>query len=241
MTVGSDDNLAENLVTPADTVAPETVAEYLERHPEFFRQRPELLAAMEPPDRYGSEDAVVDFQRFQIDRRNDELDELRNCAQEVIETSRTNMTIQTRTHAAVVAMMHAREFEQLARIVVDDLPLMLDVDVVSFGFEPAIPPVPALVSGHVRLLPMNTVDMIVGGDQDVSLYKDFMDDGTVFGAAASLVQSAACARIKPGVHMPAGMLALGSRGMVFQPGQGTELISFMARVVEACTMRVLER
>jgi len=241
MTRGGEDTLAEDIGAALEAMDPEAIARYLERHPEFFRQRPELLAGMEPPDRYGSENAVVDFQRFQIDRRNDELDELRNCAQEVIETSRTNMTVQTRTHAAVVAMMHTREFEQLARIVVDDLPLMLDVDVVSLGFEPSATPMPSMVSSNVRTLPADTVDIIVGGEQDVTLYKDFMDDGTVFGSAASLVQSAACARVRPGVRLPVGLLALGSRGLVFQPGQGTELISFLARVVEACMMRVMER
>lgn len=216
------------------------VADYLERHPDFFVDRPELFKAMQAPGRF-EDDGVVDFQRFQIDRHRSEIDELRNCAQEVIETSRSNLTIQTRTHAAVLAMLNARTFKQLTRIVVDDMPLLLDVDVVAFGFEPTGLALPELsASPDVRMLPEDTVDMTVGADHDAALYRDFMDDGTVFASAAGLVKSAACARLRPGLGLPPGLLALGSRGDTFRPGQGTELLSFLARITELCIRRLLE-
>ena len=60
------------------------------------------------------------------------------------------------------------------------------------------------------------------------------DDGKIFGEGAGLVHSAALARLRPGRHMSTGMLALGARNSAFQPSQGTELISFLARVLERC-------
>lgn len=216
------------------------VAEYLERHPDFFVHQPELFKAMQAPGRF-DEDTVVDFQRYQLERHRSEIDELRNCAQEVIETSRSNLTIQTRTHAAVLALLSARTFKQISRIVVEDMPLLLDVDVVAFGFEPTRLALPELsATPDVRILPQGTVDMTVGADHDAALYRDFMDDGTVFAGASGLVKSAACARLRPGLGLPPGLLALGSRGDTFRPGQGTELLSFLARIAELCIRRLME-
>ena len=215
----------------------EDVAVFMMRNPSFFSDHPELLDHIQLPDRFVV-GGVVDFQRYQLQRRESEIDELRTCAQDVIETSRTNMSIQTRTHAAVLAMLHAQTAPQLYRIIADDLPILLDIDVCAVGFEPAENANVAVLSEHLRTLPPGTVDEVVGADQDVQLYREFWDDGTVFGSAAGLVKSAALARIKPGMAMPSGIIALGSRDGTFRPGQGTELFSFLARIVEACVMRL---
>ena len=241
-TMGEGKTAAEPPVDEAAEAEAEAaeVAEYLERHPDFFVHRPELFKAMQAPGRF-EDDHVVDFQQFQIERHRTEIDELRNCAQEVIETSRSNLTIQTRTHAAVLALLSARTFKQVSRIVIEDMPLLLDVDVVAFGFEPTGLNLPELsATPDVRVLPQGTVDMTVGADHDTALYRDFMDDGTVFAAASSLVKSAACARLRPGLGLPPGLLALGSRGDTFRPGQGTELLSFLARITELCIRRLME-
>lgn len=215
----------------------EDVAEFLIQNPTFFGEYPDVLDCIEIPDRFVA-GGVVDFQRYQLQRRENEIDDLRTCAQDVIETSRSNMSIQTRTHAAVLALLHATNLQQLYRILSDDLPILLDVDVAAVGFEPAETANVATLSEHLRTLPPGTVDAIIGVDQDVQLYREFWDDGTVFGGAAGLVKSAAISRIKPSLSMPNGLIALGTRGNTFAPGQGTELFSFLARVVEASVMRL---
>jgi len=56
---------------------------------------------------------------------------------------------------------------------------------------------------------------------------------TIFGSAASLVRSDALLRLKISPAAPAGLLALGSRKENrFHPGQGTELLGFLARALE---------
>lgn len=212
------------------------VALYLMRNPQFFLDHPDVLDFVNLPERFTG--GVVDFQRYQLQRRESEIDELRTCAQDVIETSRTNMSVQTRTHASVLAIMHAATLQQLFRIIADDLPILIDIDVVAVGFEPAPDGTVSVLSEHLRALAPGTVDQIVGKDQDVQLYREFWDDGTVFGSAASLIKSAAIARIKPGIAMPTGLIALGARDATFKPGQGTELFSFLARVIEASVMRL---
>ena len=179
-----------------DELEPERIARWLGRHPDFFAGRADLLSEMTFPSRWSGE-GVVDFQRYMLDRRQDEIDNLRDCAIEVIETSRSNLSSQTRTHAAALALVAAEDFDDLLGIVTDDLPLLLDVDVVTIGFEAGAQAAPALLSPDIGTL----------------------------------------ARLHPARDVPVGLLALGSRGDVFHSGQGTELVGFLARVLEFCIRR----
>lgn len=222
------------------TLNEQDVADYLRCNPDFFKTHADIISEMVAPERWTG-DGVVDLQRFMLDRRTSEIDELRNCAQEVIETSRSNMSTQTRTHAAVLAAVTANSFEHLVQILADDWPFLLDVDVVTIGFEPSHVPDPRLLDGDIRPLDAGDVDAFVGIDRDICLYGDICDDGTLFGSGAGLVQSAAVARLRPSVASPVGVLALGSRGDVFHPGQGSELIGFLVRVLETLIHRELGR
>ena len=221
----------------AEDVSGDAVADYLRRHPDFFTGRLDQVSDMAAPDRW-SDDSVVDMQRF------------------LAETSRTNMSGQTRTHAAVLAILSAVDLEHLLRVINDDLPLLLDVDVVTLGIEaPGSPEsglqaVPGKALGaflalaEVQKLPQGGVDGILGAEENVRLLKDIGDGtevgGMLFGAAAGLARSAALARLRPGREVPAGLVAFGSRGSAFRPGQGTELIGFLARVLESCLHRLVE-
>ena len=230
-----DDNPA-----PTDEgVSADSVADFLRRNPDFFNDRLDLLSEMAAPSRWTG-DGVVDMQLFLAERRLGEIDELRNCAQEVIETSRTNMSVQTRTHASVLALLAVEGLDQLLRVASDDLPLLLDVDVVTLRFEPAAGSVAAVFSASAHRIPKGTVDKLLGTDNNVRLLREIKDDGTIFGSAAGLARSAALARLRPGNNIPAGFMALGSREAAFGPGQGTELIGFLARVMEACIFRLVE-
>ncbi|MDH5189199.1 MAG: DUF484 family protein [Rhodospirillaceae bacterium] len=219
------------------------IGEYLLEHPDFFSRNPDILVNMATPGRYEqTPGGVVDFQQVMLDRLKGEIENLTACTQDVIETSRTNMSYQTRTHAAVLALLSASDALTLARIIIDDLPLLLDVDVVAYGFERdslarpqllALPGVHAYSKGYV--------DSCLGEGVEVQLMRDVLDDGTIFGEAASLVNSAGIARIRQGASTPNGLFALGSRtNGAFNSGQGTELLNFLARVVEKMFHRCLE-
>jgi hypothetical protein len=215
----------------------EQVADYLRGHPDFFTQRSALLQAMTPPDRWTG-DTVIDMQRYMVESLRGEIAGLRDCAHEVIETSRANLAIQTRTHAAVLALVAAPDMDHLIRAVTDDLPILLDVDVAVLSVEPAAGL--ELMIGGIGRLHGGDVDRFVGPGRDVALYQEMADDGTLFGAGAGLVRSAALARVRCGEDVPVGVLAFGSRrDSAFHPGQGTELLRFLAKVVEVCLVRLL--
>ncbi|NQU60804.1 MAG: DUF484 family protein [Rhodospirillales bacterium] len=220
----------------------DAVAEYLRSNPDFFVDKVDLLAEMSVPDRW-SGDGVVDMQRFLAERRLGEIDDLRDCAQEVIETSRSNMSVQTRTHAAIMALLAAADVEQLLRVIDAELPLLLDVDVVMVGLEPPEKPGDAEAlwgSPDIHRLYKGAVDALLGEEKSICLLKNIEDDGTIFGAGAGLVSSAALARVRPGRGVPDGLIALGSRSDTFHANQGTELFTFFARVVESCLHRLAE-
>lgn len=214
------------------------VSEFLADNPDYLARNPDILKSMMAPSRW-SGDGVADMQQFMLEQLRGEIDNLRDCAQDVIETSRTNMSIQTRTHTAVLALLSANNFDQLVRVVSEDFPLLLDIDVAKIGFEPTNSQGVELQSPAINNFLPGDVDRLLGADQDALLMRDVADDGALFGEGAGLVHSAALARLRPGIKTPPGLIALGSRGNAFSPGQGTELIGFLARVLERCIDRWL--
>jgi len=221
-----------------DELSDEQVSDFLANHPNFLEENPDILQSMMVPSRW-SGDGVADMQKFMLESLRGEIDNLRDCAQDVIETSRTNMSIQTRTHTAVLALLSASNVDQLISVISEDFPLLLDIDVAIIGFEPANSPDTALQNDVVTGYLPGDVDRLIGPDQDVILMQNVNDDGSLFGEGAGLVHSAALARLRPGRRTPMGLLALGARGSAFYPGQGTELIGFLARVLERCIDRCL--
>lgn len=246
MSQGNEEQVLETPGLEGDeTVTADQVTDYLVENPDFFEDNSEVLSMLSIPGRFGTGNGnggtgVVDFQQVLLDQQKEALKELRECVQDVIETSRTNMSVQQRTHAAALALLSARDFDGLIRVIADDLALLLDVDVVIVGYEPTDSPLTWLVSPELENLSGGLVDALLGAGQDAKLFRELNDDGTVFGSASPLVQSAAIARLRPGRGTPQGLMALGSRGSDFQPGQGTELVVFLARVLENCVDRLQE-
>jgi len=221
-----------------DELSSQQVSNFLSNNPKFFKENPDTLQSMEIPSRW-SGDGVVDMQKFMLEQLRGEIDNLRDCTQDVIETSRTNMSVQTRTHTAALALLSASNFNQLISVISEDFPLLLDIHVAKIGFEPASSPETEIQSDAVTCYLPGDVDQLTGPDQDVVLMQNVNDDGSLFGEEAGLVHSAALARLRPGLRTPTGLLALGAKGSAFYPGQGTELIGFLARVLERCIDRCL--
>ena len=119
------------------------------------------------------------------------------------------------------------------------MPLLLEVDAVSLCFETGDTGHPGLGSMDIRWFSPGTINTVLGsGEHYAKLLEYTSDDGSVFGEAAGIVQSAALARVGPGGTFPAGLLALGSRTRgAFHGGQGTDLLIFLTRVLENCLLR----
>jgi uncharacterized protein YigA (DUF484 family) len=85
------------------------------------------------------------------------------------------------------------------------------------------------------------VDELIGPGRDIVLTRNRPGERAVFGGATGLVRSSALMRLRFGSQGPVGVLALGSRrDEMFHPGQGTELLCFLARVLELCVRAWLD-
>jgi uncharacterized protein len=211
------------------------VADFLRRHPDFLVEHPDLLRLLTPSGHQRA-DGAVDLQRYMLDRARGDLAKLQTAHNDLVATSRGNLSGQARIHAAVLAMLDARTLEHLIEIITTDFALHLDVDVVALGFEALDRGAREAGTHGLKLLTKGKVDKLLNG-RDVALISDEQGDGVIFGAAATLVRSQALLRLQLKRDAPNGVLAFGSRVPdKFHPGQGTELLGFLARTVEL-TMR----
>jgi uncharacterized protein YigA (DUF484 family) len=81
------------------------------------------------------------------------------------------------------------------------------------------------------------IDAFLEG-QDALLNTNIAGDPRLYGPAARLVKSQALLRLTMPGETPDALLAFGSRDpLLFQDGQGTELIGFLADVVERLLRR----
>ncbi|HSO41309.1 MAG TPA: DUF484 family protein [Rhodospirillales bacterium] len=221
------------------TTTAEQVVRFLRHNPDFLLVQPDLLHDLAAPLRWTG-DKIVDFQRFMVDMLRGELAGVRDCASAVIETSRSNLSIQAQTHAAVLALVAASGMEELVRVVSEDLPHLLEVDTAILAFEP-LPAVDGAVSAICPLAP-GDVDALLGAGRDSRLMSILGDDDLLFAGSNQPIRSAALARVRLGGDRIPGLLALGSfDAKFFQPGQGTDLLMFLARIVEVCLPRLLPR
>jgi len=227
----------------ADNLSAEAVAEYLRAHPTFLTDHPDLFRVLTTPARWEEGETLVDLQSLMLEKLREESQELKDAANLLINTTRSNMMIQTRTHAGAVAILGAVGLENLIHVICYDLPMLLDVDAVSLCFETGDQGSDQLGNDDIRYLSPGVVDTVLGGaDKFAKLLEYTNDDGAVFGEAAGIVQSAALVRLSPGGGIENGLLALGAREQgSFHSGQGTDLLIFIARVVDACLQRWLAK
>ncbi|HVG82308.1 MAG TPA: DUF484 family protein [Methylomirabilota bacterium] len=228
----STSNRPESKRNPEPT--PAQVTAYLRRHPDFLIRHPDALDGLKPPMKSRG-DGVVDLQHFMVERLRGEIQRLRSEQDDLLAVSRDNLSTQGRVHKAVLALLGAPSFEHLIEVVTTDFAVLLDVDVVSLCIEGTDGPLPRVGMGGVHLLEPGTVDRLLGQKRNVMLRADADPEESVFAGAASLVRSDALVRLAVGSTTPAGILAFGTRHPGFFNGnQGTELLTFLARVLEHC-------
>ncbi|MEC9347229.1 MAG: DUF484 family protein [Pseudomonadota bacterium] len=228
----------------ADTIPDEaTVAAYLAENPDFLVRHPELVQLLDAPSRFAAQADganVVDMQTFMVGRLQADLARARRDQVELIQSARSNLTSQGQIHEAVLAALDARDFEHFIHIVTSDFPLMLDVDAVTLCVEDREGHGASGTAGVYALEP-ETVNALIGGERRILLRPETRGDERLFGPAASLVRSDALVRLSLGRNAPHALMTLGSRERGrFHPGQGTELLGFLAGTLERQLRRWLD-
>lgn len=228
---GTDGKASANAAVGAAPSA-EQVAAFLRAHPDFLIEHPDLMDVLTPPSRAAG-GSVVDMQHFMLDRLRSENQRLRDQQAGLIATARDNQSTQSRVHTAVLQIVAASSFEGLIQTLTVDLPILLGIDVVTICIEAGDVSIPQAYAKGVRAIPAGTTDRKIGPARDVLLAGDVEGDPVIFGSAAGLVGSMALARLNVSPHSPVGLIALGTREKDgFQHGQGTELLTFLARTIE---------
>lgn len=215
---------------PGPALTDSQVAAYLRANPDFLQRHSDLLDHLTPPEQRSGE-TVADFQRFMIDRLRREQTVMGAAQKTLIETARANLDAQLRIHNAVLRMIEARSLEHVIAALTTDLAVILDVDVVRLLVESNGEDIPHVHSSGIRVLPPGRVDGWLG-TKHLRLSQETPADPELFDQGAPLVGSQALLRLEISEKTPLGLLALGSRDAEqFAPGQGTELLQFLAGAV----------
>ena len=217
----------------------EAVAEFLRLHPNFLVDNPNLIATLTPPSHHQHE-GVVDLQRFMLESMREELGSLKSRENRLLEAAEERDASQSRVQEAALAILEAHSFEHLIRTVNKRITQLLCIASVRLCIETS-EAIPGLaVKAGVIVIEAGTIDKWMRRTDDIVLVGGAPGRRVIFGRNASDVRSYALLRLNFGPKLPGGLLALGSSDADgFHPRQGTELIGFLARVLETCIRRWL--
>ena len=209
------------------------VIEYLKSHPNFLTNHPTVYEFLIPPKQQNGK-GIADFQTYMIERLKADKTVAIETAKEIVETARHNMNNQGRIHRAVLRLLECESFEEFIESITSDLTTFLDVDITSLVIESDEEKIPHVTLPGIRIVPAGTLDKWMNG-KNILHQSDISGVETVYGAGAQLVRSQVLVRVDVSQKTPPAILAFGSRDPhMFQAGQGTEQVSFLAGVVERC-------
>jgi uncharacterized protein YigA (DUF484 family) len=206
---------------------PSAVRRFLSDNPEFLKGDAGLLAELGLTVAGGN---VIEFAPMaRVHAAHQREAEMRQLLEE---TARANFTAQAQTHGAVVDLLDARNHADLARRL-DELARTrfgLAAGVIALEVE-GLPPAgwTGLVEGQV--------DLILDGPQRLARMGFAPTALGLFGAEAEI---RSMAMVRMAIWEPArqGLLAFGSQDPEgFTPDMGSELVAFLARVVERTAER----
>ena len=209
---------------------PAAVRRFLSDNPEFLTGDDGLLGELGLKVAAGN---VVDFGPAVMARVHAAHQREASQRRELEETARANFSAQAQTHGAVIDLLDARNHSDLARRV-DELArarFALAAGVIALETEGRSP------AGWRRLVE-GQVDMILGGPQRLARMGFVPTALGLFGEGAEHIKSMAMVRMAMWEPSRQGLLAFGSPDPEgFTEDMGTELVAFLARVVERTAER----
>jgi uncharacterized protein len=212
----------------------EEVRAFLITNPDFVREDAELFSLIVETSR---DDGAIDLGAAARDKLREEIRQLKSLNGSIVETARANLAIQSQIHMAVLALLEVDSLSGLDSKMSNRLTGALGVDVCR-----------VLIEGHA---PLKNAESILGaaegfvgdvlGDHVEMLGP--VDPGNahaLYGQQGARVSSQAIVRLDFNGHD--GLIALAARDAhLFQSGQGTELLNFLARAVERMVVQWLHQ
>jgi hypothetical protein len=222
---------------PASLPSAESVALFLRANPDFFAARADLLSGLTPPSIDHGDRKIVDFQSAMVRALQKGKDALQAEQGRIVDVVRANMSNLARIHEGVLSLLDAGDLPSLINTIREDLALMVGVDhagiAVDRGSLLAVPLMeagcPALPAGRIAAhMGDRTTELGLVGAATIGM----------FGPEGSLVRSQALAVMRLNSPSPDALLYFGSRESDhYQQGQATDLLQFLAGVVERLVRR----
>ena len=210
-------------------ITADDVLEFLQKNPKFLQQNPNAVDLLVPPK---GDRKVKDFQSFMIERLKQDKEKVVTTARTLVENARSNMNNQVRIQNVILRLLEATSFEEFIHIITMDMSAMLDTDISVLVVESGGDDIPHIHTNGVRLVPPGTIDKWMGG-KNTLLQSSISGIEVIYGGAFTLVQSQALLRVDISMNTPPAVLAFGSRDPhMFDEGQATDQVAFLARVVE---------
>ncbi len=215
-------------------VTPEDILAFLKDNPNFVEENPEAVELLLPERKRPKRGDVADFQSYMIERLKNDKEEAIEISQDIVATSRANMNNQQRVHKAVLRLLEATSFDDFIHTITMDMAAILDVDIAVLVVEADGEDIPHISTSGIRVIPEGTADKWLES-KDVLLQDNISGIEPIYGGGATLVRSQILVRIGISMDTPPALLAFVSRDPdMFQEGQATDQILFLARVIERC-------
>ncbi len=213
------------------TLTEDDIIAYLRKHPDFLKDSPQALDLLIPP-KSAQGKGVADFQSYMIERLRSDKEDFIEATKDIISNSRANMNNQQRIHTAVLRLLEATSLDDFIHSITMDLASILDVDIAVLLVEAQGGSIPHVQTSGIRIVPENTIETWMEG-RNILLQDNISGIEAVYGGAATLVRSQIMLRVDISMDTPPALLAFGSRNPdMFNEGQATDQILFLARVIE---------
>ena len=176
-----------------DQMQKESVRDYLLDHPDFFIENSDILFKLVPPSRAMAADDVQDFQQFMLTRLQDHITSIRCEHNDLLDLMQEHLQRQNRVNVAMMELLDCDCFEATIKCVTEDLPKMLEHEVVTLFFE-AGEAFPHGFYGGAQVVAEGFVDRWLGVGRDILLEETSPALAELYGDKAVNVFSArACA------------------------------------------------
>jgi uncharacterized protein YigA (DUF484 family) len=203
----------------------EQVVEYLNRHPEFFANHPDLLGKIEIPHESG---AAVSLIERQVESLRHQLQASQQRLEELLEVARTNDQLQDRMHRLTLELIDAATFEEVLNALEDELHDDFKADAVElrlFSASHIDEHLDETLGGQIA-----TFEQFFCQNQPIcgKLDQDQLD--YIFGTEGDRIASTALIPLKSDGVL--GLLAIGSLDADrFAPHHGTEFLTRLGEVI----------
>ncbi|ABV93670.1 conserved hypothetical protein DUF484 [Dinoroseobacter shibae DFL 12 = DSM 16493] len=214
--------------------------------PDVILEDPDLMRALLSADAQRMGDNIVDLRGLAMDRLQARLGRLEDTHRSVIAAAYENLAGTNQVHRAVLSLLEPHDFAAFMHNLGGEVASLLQVDAIRLVLETdeATPdPALAALDEVLSIVPRGRIDTLIGTPnglpaRKVTLQAVQKHTAPIYGEAAPYIASEALLRLEFGEARLPGLMALGAEdASQFTPNQGTDLLSFFAKVVERAILR----